>query len=208
MNLERGVLYAGVFLEVFGLALTAWGLLDLRANIAGRPPLRRIASSQMRRFTLLAYERAERLIRKMIRRPKPRPGRQMSGTATLGAAGTVQTRVIWNAYDESMPIDERLRLLDQHLRQLKQDHEQLEKRLERETRARREALIAERETWGTAVAGLRDDISELAAGGLGREAFGLSAFLLGSVFANLPEGTAATVRALFSLVPGVGGGWW
>ncbi len=176
---DDSVRYAGLALQILGIATVVHGLRD-RRRLFNRPSL------------------VDHLVTWVARRPcwgaKPQAV-SLSGTATIGISGSAKLSV-WRGTPPNATIEARLAALEANIETLKAEQAETAKDIQEETRKRAEALASERQSRESAVGELRTRVDTLGVGGLHLETAGLFWLIVGVVLGTAPSEIWSAIRWL------------
>jgi hypothetical protein len=183
VTLSAFLRYWGLALELVGLGAIAWGLIDLREKFTDRPSLVtrvRLRLSRARRLTV-------NRVRRLLGRPVPPTVVSVGTAGAVGLAGSVTIEVGYGAISARLPVSERLAQLDARTREIQDRVNRLQRQVVAEIPAREAADADERAARRAADEGLDNKLTDLAAGGLTVEWWGLAALVVGTVLDAIPD---------------------
>ena len=165
--------WLGLVLQLAGYATVARGIVNLRRQYSDRPGAIRTARSTANRW----YRRAFRRQRNQTI--------ELSGTGSVSVTGRPTLTQTFAAPDRTAPLDERLTELERQVRHLEQRHNHLTGSFADEVARRDAALAAEKEAREQLDASFRQDLRNLASGGLRTEAYGVAAIMIGTILTTV-----------------------
>jgi hypothetical protein len=163
------VRYAGLALQILGIATVVNGLRDRRL-LFKRPSF------------------VDHLATWLARRPRWDAKPQtisLSGTASIGISGSAKLSV-WRGFPADAPIEARLAAMEANIETLRTEQAETSKELQEETRKRVESLDSERQSRVSALGELRAQVDTLGVGGLHLETAGLFWLIFGVVLGTAP----------------------
>jgi len=166
---DDSVRYAGLALQILGIATVVNGLRDRRL-LFKRPSL------------------VDHLTTWLSRRPRWDAKPQtifLSGTASVGISGSAKLSV-WRGIPPDTPIEARLAAMEANIETLRTEQAETSKELQEEVRKRVEAIDSERQSRVSALGELRTQVDTLGAGGLHLETAGLFWLVVGVVLGTAP----------------------
>jgi hypothetical protein len=182
VTLSAFLRYLGMALQVAGFGIVARGLIDRRERFTDRPSLLTRAGRHLRRTGRLAANR----LRRLLGRPVTQTVRTTGVASDLTITFNVNAEVRYGSIDDRLPVSERLAQLDARTREIQERVNRLQSGLGSETTAREAAGAEERAARQAAVEHLDKKLTDLAAGGLHVEWWGVAAFILGTVLGAIP----------------------
>lgn len=166
---DDSVRYAGLALQILGIATVVHGLRD-RRRLFNRPSL------------------IDHLVSWVDKRPiwgaKPQTV-SISMTGTIGISGSAKISV-WRGTPPNATIEARLDALEANIETLKTEQAETAKDLQEETRKSAEALASERQSRESTIGELQTRVDTLGVGGLHLETAGLFWLIVGVVLGTAP----------------------
>jgi hypothetical protein len=181
--------YIGLALQLAGFLTVAVGLADIRAKFTDQPSVR----IRVGRRLVVARRVAWVRIRRMLGRPVSPRTVQLSAAGMVTATGKVTAQVLYGTLDLDRPVRDLLAQLDARTRDIQLRVNGVESELGVEATARESGDSTERTARKAADAGLDRKLSDLAAGGLRLEWWGVWMFLAGTVLSTIPDELAGWI---------------
>jgi hypothetical protein len=172
---EVTVRYSGLGLELAGVFIVAYGLIERQA-LFGLPSIKERTSRVLRQWfdylrTLLPGQKGQPLTLKV----------NTGDSIMVGLTGKLS---VWKGVPPDAPIESRIEVLEANLLTLKSEQSDSTQHLQKEVNARRDEIASERKARESAHAALNNQLKELAVGGMHLEWIGVVCLLLGVVLAT------------------------
>jgi hypothetical protein len=162
--------YSGLMLQLLGIGTVAMGVRD-KGRIFGKITMWQWAHSWFRR------------VPKWHRKSVTLEVDSVSHAHMASSASVWQ----WRNIPDSLPLEDKLKLVNENLETLKTQWQASEKRQGEVIRTLQTAVDTERTTRETALTQVTTRLNELGSGGLRMEAMGLAWLITGVVFATIPQ---------------------